>query len=619
MDNIYLYEYTPIESHREIRLIQFHWCGDGISASIQSFPIEETLRFYCALSYTWTSDSNPSVADNHLLRVGDKHIPVLDALRPFFQNLHSKGTDISGTWWWIDSICIDLENVDEREEQVKLMGRIYSNAAQVIIWLDGAGSSNVDRAVPFIEDLSNTVREQKRKLNVEQLRQKYQPEHQQENWDALQNFFQQKWWDRIWTLQEYALAKDGDVQFWCGLHTIPLPAIEDALWVADKCHNVSLKQTLAFHRAYNRRRIRLVHALVHKKQTKRTISLVALAAYSACFNAKDPRDRLYGIMALGTDASLLDVSYDIGVEETYARFVQSFIKHYNSLDIICFASLWSAQPNSSLPSWIPDWRTRVDPFVVPLMVSQSANTHIGNLRGPTYVDEDHNSWLCYAAHLLVRGTILAEVDGLAASADAELIQTSTRSSPEPALPSDVMARSICKTLVLDRKDRYLRFPEPDEFFQDFIWLCEKVLADKGADVPEDFRTWFRRTKNLSIRGRKLEEVLRDSIDAKHGHWSVQTPNQDESHMETFFSRFYDSIVYMSLRLMITNQGGIGLVSQKAKKGDFICVLLGCSVPVLLRQSRDGDNFTLIGECFLDGFMDGANLEHHPPYASFCIE
>ncbi|KAK7952946.1 heterokaryon incompatibility protein-domain-containing protein [Apiospora saccharicola] len=373
------------------------------------------------------------------------------------------------------------------------------------------------REIRLIQFHCNTVREQKRKLNVEQLRQKYQPEHQQENWDALQNFFQQKWWDRIWTLQEYALAKDGDVQFWCGLHIIPRPAIEDALWVADKCHNVSLKRTLAFHRAYNRRRIRLVHALVHKKQTKRTISLVALAAYSACFNAKDPRDRLYGIMALGTDASLFDVSYDIGVEETYARFVQSFIKHYNSLDIICFASLWSAQPNSSLPSWIPDWRTRVDPFVVPLMVSQSANTHIGNLRGPTY--------------------------------------TSTRSSPEPALPSDVMARSICKTLVLDRKDRYLRFPEPDEFFQDFMWLCEKVLAGKGADVPKDFRTWFGRTKNLSIRGRKLEEVLRDSIDAKHGHWSVRTPNQDESHMETFFSRFYDSIVYMSLRLMITNQGG----------------------------------------------------------------
>lgn len=428
------------------------------------------------------------------------------------------------------------------------------------------------------------------------------------------------------------MPKDGDVQFWYGMHIIPRFAIEDALLVADRCNGVSFKRTLAFHRAWNRRRVRLLHARGQKKPTNRTMSLVALVAYSACFDAKDPRDRLYGIRALGTDASSLDVSYDISVKEAYVRFVKSFIEHYKSLDIICFASLWTAMPNSSLPSWIPDWRTPVDSFVVPLMVSQSANTHIGNLRGPTEVDKGHNSWLCYAAskgkppayeiqegHLLVHGTNLATVDGLAASADAELTPSSMRSSPEPALPSDVLAKSICKTLVLDRKDRYLRFAEPDEFFHDFMWLCAKVLGGQSADVPEDFRTWFERTKNLSIRGRNLEEVLRDSIKAEHDGWSARTPNQDQYRMETFFSRFYDSIVYMSLRLMITSEGGIGLVSQKAKKGDRICVLLGCSVPILLRQSRQGGRFTLIGECFLDGFMDGAGLECHRPDTVFCIE
>lgn len=65
---------------------------------------------------------------------------------------------------------------------------------------------------------------------------------------------------------------------------------------------------------------------------------------------------------------------------------------------------------------------------------------------------------------------------------------------------------------------------------------------------------------------------------------------------------------MSLRLMVSRNGRIGMVAEKAIKGDLVCVLVGCSVPVLLRESEHGDSVTLIGECFLDGCMDGSGLE-----------
>jgi hypothetical protein len=80
-------------------------------------------------------------------------------------------------------------------------------------------------------------------------------------------------------------------------------------------------------------------------------------------------------------------------------------------------------------------------------------------------------------------------------------------------------------------------------------------------------------------------------------------------MDTFFGRFFDTIVRMSLRLMVTRSGRIGLVSEKVRKGDQVVVLFGCSVPVLLRPSGNegGETFSLVGECFLDEFMDGAGL------------
>ncbi|KAF2633929.1 HET-domain-containing protein [Macroventuria anomochaeta] len=39
------------------------------------------------------------------------------------------------TWFWIDALCIDQDNVDERNHQVQQMGEIFSCAQQVFAWL----------------------------------------------------------------------------------------------------------------------------------------------------------------------------------------------------------------------------------------------------------------------------------------------------------------------------------------------------------------------------------------------------------------------------------------------------------------------------------------------------
>jgi hypothetical protein len=37
-------------------------------------------------------------------------------------------------------------------------------------------------------------------------------------------------------------------------------------------------------------------------------------------------------------------------------------------------------------------------------------------------------------------------------------------------------------------------------------------------------------------------------------------------------------------------------------GDFVCVIFGCSVPVILRKVRD--HFRVVGEAYVHGLMDG---------------
>ena len=36
---------------------------------------------------------------------------------------------------WIDAICIDQQNIQERNHQVEIMGEVYGKATLVIVWL----------------------------------------------------------------------------------------------------------------------------------------------------------------------------------------------------------------------------------------------------------------------------------------------------------------------------------------------------------------------------------------------------------------------------------------------------------------------------------------------------
>jgi len=55
-------------------------------------------------------------------------------------------------------------------------------------------------------------------------------------------------------------------------------------------------------------------------------------------------------------------------------------------------------------------------------------------------------------------------------------------------------------------------------------------------------------------------------------------------------------------IAITKNGYIGAVPQDTQQGDLVCVLYGCSVPVVLRK-RVGEEYRFVGECYLHGFMD----------------
>lgn len=664
MDENYHPIYKPIQ-HDQVRLIKFSHDGNRTSAVFEAFSLDGPIPPYLTLSYTWGVQHHaPGAVPSHFLHVGTVKIRALAALESFLQILATKNTELQDTWWWIDSICINLEDMEERSQQVQLMGEIYRHAQKVIIWL-GEESDDTDRAFDFMHLLYKTLSELHQQIVpdpttailvednpvlVERIRRVFQQDYYQEHWDALTNLCSRRWWSRVWTLQEYAIPKNAS--FWCGRRTISRLAVEGALKCADQCMPDEFKNgDPRFCRSWNRKRVhQWVQMMRSAQEARASMSLLALAAYSSCFEAMDARDRLYGLKGLATNTYSLHADYTLGVEETYLQFAKGFIEYHKSLDIICFAAIHCPLPESTMPSWVPDWRaTRPSPLPVPSMVSQSAKSHVGNLgdfRLVTQVkNKTGNGVVCYAAckdlhavyafsgsKLVARGIIVDVVDGLAGSQNEELVQSS-RSQTDPVtmasgcLPVTVpeILHSVCRSLVLGRQDRYLLFAAPlDEYFHVFAWLCAQMVQDLPSSViPEEFRQWFDRTRQLRIQGYSFEKILKDSNEVTNIGSSSPDPVLDESILDTFLNRFFDTIVRMFFRLMITGKGRIGLASEKASKGDLVCVLFGCSVPVLLRQcqNRDGEDvFMFVGECFLDGIMEGQGLDD--PACSmrdFCIE
>jgi hypothetical protein len=132
-------------------------------------------HLYEALSYVWGDrDNTLSICvDKNQFQVTVNLYSALLRLRD-----HSFERII-----WVDAICIDQSNLEERKQQVQLMAKIYSNAHRVIVWL-GEQTVEIQGALEVIQLAAN-----------EELTERSKKETKQQ---AILNLLQNPWFQRIW-------------------------------------------------------------------------------------------------------------------------------------------------------------------------------------------------------------------------------------------------------------------------------------------------------------------------------------------------------------------------------------------------------------------------------------
>ncbi|KAF2197295.1 hypothetical protein GQ43DRAFT_444377 [Delitschia confertaspora ATCC 74209] len=660
--------YVPL-AHDQIRLLRLYQDNEGrFIGEMDIFPLNNCPPFFTA-SYVW----GEKIYSERHITFQNGELLVLMNLEPFLEMVTTHANFSPKTWWWIDSLCINQTDLQERSAQVAIMEDIYKAAKTVIIWLGDKREENNNciGAIPFLKQLKSI----RGSLEAQKtLRTHLRTSAFSHQWQSIAHLLSRKWFTRAWTLQEFILPSE--VKFYCGNESIGRSSFKSAMysiWLCDG-HDNTIMPRKAFDSPWNRRRIHQWYAKDYH------LPLVATLAYVSDHQATDPVDRIYSIRGLLSKRDRHVVGqpdYRLKLETVFARLVEVFWKEYGILDIICFTHIFNRYSGpgaeqrvaSTLPSWAPDWRALVPPSPVPLMASQPARHQIGNFGpiGPlseaTHAAEydacglsdtrpESVSFLHDLKELRCEGVILDVIDGLGgleglstrcASLQCkefghEFVQTTSTlnlqdmtghlpsGQPERIQTGLRLTESLSRCLSLDRGDKYLTSKSLPKYIFDLQGLCLAALFDAPESVDPLFLAWWEQNRNICIQGKSLLDVVTESMVVPNkNHAKKETcqigpaqpkriesipigPSQDSSSHTTesnsFLSRFHYTTCKMSRRLLITNEGLLGMAPCHARKGDVVAIIFGCSIPLVLRRLSTRDAWLVIGECYVDAYMNG---------------
>jgi len=139
-----------------------------------------------------------------LLPVLDRLIQIEESDRAMAEAGRGDAWDLSARYFWIDQICIDQSNLEERNSQVKLMRKIYSSAIRTLIWIgDDSGDSHL--ALNLAEKIANlSARDYYVDIPAPMSPQRHDltelPPLERPEWAALARLLSADWFNRTWII-----------------------------------------------------------------------------------------------------------------------------------------------------------------------------------------------------------------------------------------------------------------------------------------------------------------------------------------------------------------------------------------------------------------------------------
>jgi hypothetical protein len=308
--------------------------GATLSLELHTYPRTSSPE-YDALSYTWGDDTSiTSVMCNGVsleIRTNlSRALPFIRGSRP-----EPKTRPL-----WIDAICLNQSDTQEKEIHVPYMNEIYENASRTLVWL-GEEADNSDLAMDNMESLTQmllTVKNPDSLTVMQRLTNYNLPLPRDREWEALKILQLRPWFYRLWTLQEIVLSKEAILL--CGRKSSSwdaLVALHQAAMQAKLISMVKVEEDPESPYKDAQILISQIEYLKKERKTRIGIILPLLLMLSADRGYSVPVDRVWALLGLLNkkyrqyiqDAELVDYSETAvsKYHETFLGIVKFHIKH----------------------------------------------------------------------------------------------------------------------------------------------------------------------------------------------------------------------------------------------------------------------------------------------------
>lgn len=595
--------YRPLDqTKKEIRLLKIEpgLQNDDIFCTFAYAELSQKLvSYYETISYTWGDASLRGTIKVHGYVVDVPHSAEV-VLRQF-RLLRGERC------LWIDAVCINQEDLDERSHQVSLMSDIYSKTVLNLIWL---GENDADTMKKAHESMNTVIREMMRDTNDycdltkhlyatmgQLLYSKTAITSTGIDWEAIRNYYSSPWFGRLWIVQEAALAAKSIC--YSGKSMQPLERVlKVAIWILHKINAMpagfvfpqGLKCAAAIFmyadHEYGRHEI-----LYNRGQCATTLDL--LLGSLSDFDARDTRDHIFGIVGLyqkymrceSLPLPLLP-NYRASTRQVFRDVTRYLLQQSGDLGF-----LYNIKPSpdnicdDSWLSWVPRWSKKYDGY----SEQREVRSRLTRADGDRNFDVTKSSLESDADALVVQGVQL----GIVSHVTLEFT---------PKRFHDQGAEAM-QELLEQSRSIHARLKSEDSF-RGSDRLAHTLI--RGFDGHTDIVTETRSAELFAAFRYYIFELgrfpcgLSDVIEGASATGS-NAANFSQALANATFNRSIFSVA----------SDFLGNGPSVTRPGDIAAIFFGFASPVILRPvvSRPLE-YRFVGYCYIHGVMEGEAVRAH---------
>lgn len=519
---------------------------------------------YEAISYTWglsTEHNTISISKTH-------DVPITDNL---FRALKRLRQQLGKRRLWIDALCIDQKNKQERAQQVSMMGAVYKQAKAVLLWLgEYPNPSALDpwrMRRPHLKTKKGPVRLNScgRAFTIAL--------------DTAIRDSQPRWPDRGWIVQEFVLAKRIVLCFGPISIDHDFGHIVDILMVSRR----PLQYLRAFHeRTTDMQRLR--YGLVGRRQ-----SIWGAALYTSTASCSDAHDKVYSLLSLidESEVELIGCDYDRSPAETFATATFASLITQRNFKIWELVNCDNRRVTAGVPTWSIDFNVVQSPSDCEIheMIDESVQWPMHELHHAQLLVLDSSGKL-----LTVRGTIFDRISRMLVMPTTD---TFCQGQEAVALIQD-LAPFLTAFCGRGSQDAVCNI-DPALFYGANGYLSVSRILDVACILWDDI----------------VGDVSRNLSTVHQPFWFCDEPERIQRFRHSRAPNVAPFLRYSAFAgggcsMLATAEGYLGWAPRTIEVEDLIVLIPGCKLPIALRPIGQFCSFQ--GFVFVHDTMDGELLE-----------